>query len=558
MDVEPRIEGQIQLQNPVFGWHVVRSAAVLLVIPIVFLVTLAAFTEARGPQWMPYTFENPYIYLLASLQIVEGKSPSYIIHPGTTTQVFGAIVLRASSLKPADKLVERTLRNPELQLKKLRAALLIFTTLILWLGPWLTAIFLRNVFVGLLIQAPSLFLRDFWWWGIQFGPELMLVGFSIAASCCCALLAAPSFCPEKLEIMFGVGYRSDSPGTIRLIRLPLLAALTGLICAFGLVTKLIFFPLILISLFCCRTRMNLLSFALAFSFGLAAALIPIYPELPRLATWILNLGIHSGQLGTGPVGLPESSVYLANLSQFLRGEPVLAIIWSVSAISLTLFSFLPQDQPDIRRISWRTTVPVLVIQLVSYLLIAKAPHPRYLIPLSVSLGVNLVLVWYASQNRRWAANRAVALAVLLGLLLLGFADFIERAPSTYSFMRAVTADQLRLYQHALELTKNDVRVDYLFSDSPEFPLCNGNNFADRAFGPLLAKLYPGRLFFNDYTGEFETFTESIKPEVELQSHDHLYFLGSVRLFPKVPGFDPATFKTIDRAGDYYLQEWTRP
>jgi len=37
----------------------------------------------------------------------------------------------------------------------------------------------------------------------------------------------------------------------------------------------------------------------------------------------------------------------------------------------------------------------------------------------------------------------------------------------------------------------------------------------------------------------------------------VYFLGNIKLFPKVPGLDPSEFETIDHAGDYYLQKWTR-
>jgi hypothetical protein len=70
-------------------------------------------------------------------------------------------------------------------------------------------------------------------------------------------------------------------------------------------------------------------------------------------------------------------------------------------------------------------------------------------------------------------------------------------------------------------------------------------------------MYPNALFFDVFNSKFETFTTFIDPEEELQKYDHLYFLGSRKLFPKVKGLDPDTFETIDQAGDYYLQKWTR-
>jgi hypothetical protein len=146
---------------------------------------------------------------------------------------------------------------------------------------------------------------------------------------------------------------------------------------------------------------------------------------------------------------------------------------------------------------------------------------------------------------------------LIGLLSLGFKDFVTETPATASDLRDQQKELLRLYQHAKEITKNDVRVDYFFSDSPEYPLCYGDVAASGAFGQLLARMYPKALFFDVFNGKFQTFTGMIDPEVELQKHDHLYFLGSRKDLLKVDGLDPDTFETIDHAGDYYLQKWTR-
>jgi hypothetical protein len=83
------------------------------------------------------------------------------------------------------------------------------------------------------------------------------------------------------------------------------------------------------------------------------------------------------------------------------------------------------------------------------------------------------------------------------------------------------------------------------------------HFAGDAFGADLAQLYPDILFFNIFSGQFETFNESIEPAAVLKKYDHLYFLGHRDLLPKIDGFDPAGFETIDHAAPYYLQKWTR-
>ena len=69
-------------------------------------------------------------------------------------------------------------------------------------------------------------------------------------------------------------------------------------------------------------------------------------------------------------------------------------------------------------------------------------------------------------------------------------------------------------------------------------------------------MYPEAFLFNIFNSRFETFTEYLVPEVELKKYEHLY-LETSYLFPRVDGLDPRTLQTSDRAGEYYLQKWTR-
>ena len=77
-----------------------RAARVILVptlfviIPVAFLVVALQLTEASGPQWLGSNFENNYMYLFNSLLIADGKPAHQFPHPGTTTELFGALCLK--------------------------------------------------------------------------------------------------------------------------------------------------------------------------------------------------------------------------------------------------------------------------------------------------------------------------------------------------------------------------------------------------------------------------------------------------------------------------------
>ena len=539
--------------------RVAGSALLFLIVPVVFFIAVAQLTRAKGPQWVAFSFENPYNYLMNSLLLVNGRAPSSIEHPGTTTQVFGATVLRLSSTKSADDLVASVLQHPEKHIRILYRALLTFTALILWLIPWITANALRNVVVGLLIQIPCLFYQVLLDYGTLFGSDLMVVPFSVMAICCCTLLVAPGSHPQSLQILLGLTDRSTDSGSTRLTAIPLVATIAGLVCAFGMVTKLDFFPLVLVSLVCCQGRRNLVAFAVAFLLGLLFALLPIYSQLPRVVTWIFGLVIHRDAYGSGPVGLPSPVVYFSSVRELLDSAPLLLIIPVVTVLLLTMASFIPAQPRPVRPVSSRLFWAVFVVQLISLLTVAKHPAEHYLIPLCITTGLNLVLVLFAFQSgEQSAVRRAIGWLALASLLVVGLTNFIQETPDLYADLRQQAADHLRLHKHAQEIAVNNQRVDYFFSDSPEYALCYGNNYAGNAFGQQLSNLYPGRLFFNIFNSRFETFTDYILPQVELQKYDHLYFLGTKGHLPTVDGLDPATFETIDHAGEIYLEKWTRP
>jgi hypothetical protein len=539
--------------------RIFASAVLFSIIPALFLIATVKLTRANGPQWLPPGFENSYTYLLNSLLVVNGQSPEHVDHPGTTTQVFGAIVLRTCSLESADKLIDSVLRDPERYIGHIHRALLIFAFLSAWICPWITAVLLRNYMLGLLIQAPILFFQSVLSFGVWLCSDLMVVPFCIASVCVCCLDTARYSAPEKELSRFGT-----APGRTPInlmMKVPALSIFSGLVCAFGIATKLTFFPLVLISLLFSRTWKSLITFIAAFALGLAASLLPIYSQLPRLGAWIMDLATHSGEYGSGSLGLPQSSDYVNGILSLIADEPLAAIIPIASTITiLVLLLRTATDNNPSRAIKLPTALRLFAGQLISFLALAKHPYGNnYLIPLCLSTGLNLVFLLYALRlNGSDVTGKLLGSCVLIGLLVLGFGNFAISTPKTYAEARRQMIDDLRLYRHAQQLTTNDVRVDYYFSDSPDYPLSLGNDFAGQFFSPILARLYPKALFFDVFTGRFQTFAEfGISPIQIQKSYDHLYFLGDPTYFPIGTGFDPKTFETIDHAGEYYLQRWTR-
>jgi hypothetical protein len=190
------------------------------------------------------------------------------------------------------------------EISQIHTTLLIAGVLALWIFPSLVAVRVESYATGILLQLPILFFNTILHYSIWFSSELTLVPFSIGAVSLCFLLL-----------------HQAEQGTQKLLTL----ASAGAACGLGIVTKLTFFPIILITLACCRSFRSFVVFGVSLFVAAALALIPIYPELPRIYQWVLGLSVHSGRYGSGAVGFATNH-YLADAATLLSGEPFVFLI----------------------------------------------------------------------------------------------------------------------------------------------------------------------------------------------------------------------------------------
>jgi hypothetical protein len=510
-----------------------------LVVPAVFLFVTLQLTKVSGPHWLGSNFENSYPYLFNSLLLVRNQTPQMVDHPGTTTQLFGAAVLRVSVWGRADNVVKTVLGNPEKFIKRIQRSMLIFTAVCLWIFPWLTAIYIGSYFSGLLVQVPSLFFITLLRYAIWFGSDLMLVPFCIAGICLCIILNHQRW-PDKQQQWTLV--------------------LAGIVCALGIVTKLTFFPLVFIILACCSGLRNRLRAMVAFAAAAGLALIPIYPKLRGLCTWVFGIATHTGFYGSGDVGFVRTETYFPVIGNILSAEPMVAWIPTVTTLAIVILSGLGRLF-ERKSADWTLVWPSLglfALQLLSFLLVAKHANYHYFIPIYLSVALNLVLLWQFSINSaRSKLSRIFSVIVLF--VLLGWAVRIatQQIRETYLNLHAWADEQVALYKRVSAKVPSDLRIDYYRSSSPRFAECFGDDFAGRYFAPLLERKYPRALFYNIFNGMFQNFSDFVPRAEILARHDHLYFFGNHADNTGIPHFNGTELEMIDQGGRFFLDEWKR-
>jgi hypothetical protein len=440
-------------------------------------------------------------------------------------------------------LINDVLDHPETYIKRVHRALLLVTAFILWTIAIAVSVLSGDILKGLALQIPVFLFPTIFHFTISFTSDLTEIGLALAAAGVCALLLT-----EDLS-----GSRT------------LLHGLLGMICGLGMATKLTFFPVILVALICVRSWKDLAAFAITSVAALALVLIPVYPEFPRIARWIIDLATHSGDYETGEVGFVRADRYLIDLETLVREKPLFLVV-SLGSLALAalvrLFANKTAQGTKVRS-SLPSMLALTMMQAIGFLLVAKHARVHYLIPLYLTLSLNLILFIKTIGTIRDGVVRPGILVLLCALVITGGVWAGSRTIFDLNeTLRRLRKGQLEIYRIARLSLFGIRRADYYRSPTPEFALCFGNDYARRAFSEQLKVRFPTALSFNIFNGKFENFDTFIDASEIFSTNPRLFFFGDGGiLLPDVKmvltqsgGGD---LVEVQRRGAYAIDKWTR-
>jgi hypothetical protein len=480
---------------------------ILMVIPAAFFVFALQWTKAAGPQWSNNNFENSYPYLFNSLLILEGRPPALIEHPGTTTQVFGALCLRVSERGSNEKIVDRALRQPEKAIRTVHRSMLFLVALSLYGSGLWAYVATGSLMSGFLVQLPVLLFQIIGRYCVWYGSDLMVIVFAaIALAALCILIK------ERL---------TGRPSVAVVLVL-------AVACGLGIVTKLTFFPVVILGFLLCRGFRSRMIYIMCACISIAVGLIPVYSEVHRIIAWIVGLATHTGHYGSGSVGFIEQRQFLSDLTVLLISEPILPAL-SVGAVVLGAvlycFSGTPRTNLKYPDFLW-ITVALPFGQIVGFMVIAKHSNVHYLIPLLLTMGLNLYFLWLGILSAETPARRMIYTSGFYVLLTAACVFSARRQLPLLEYLKDARIADTAAYNEAVKLGKSILRVDYYRSSSPEFAEYFADCFAGHTFGAKLERKYPEAMFFNIFGERFETFTKFTQPKEFLASHAEFLAFGN--------------------------------
>ncbi len=475
------------------GRPAVRLAArvlALLLVPCAALVAGEVVERAGAPRWVGANYDPDYPYLFNAVNIAEGRAPHHIHHPGTSLQVFGAVVLMVRHLTdgPGVPLRRDALADPEGALDALSLALrVVHAAALLALGV-AGARLTGSVVCAVIAQGATLLSLTTITSLHRVTPEPLLLSVSLVLS------ASVLMCLSRAR-----------PVRTRF------AVISGVGVAVGLATKVTFAPAALAVwgvLVWPRPRerrlplVHLATVALA----LPILLIPIWGRLGSLIGWLKGLAVNDGHYGSSTGHLVvNTDTYARDLWVMIAAHPVTAGVAFCAAL-LAGALFVPRlarrlDDPGRR--ARAALAAVAAAQVLQFLLVAKHAAPRHVIPAVGLSGLAVCLAFVLTRGVLPARARWAAVAIAVAGLALGGVGVFRGVAWSLPRMRGGAAREVALARDAERLASKPgapgsgaVLVYTYWTSSPAYALLFADYWSGSHSAADLRRRYPDRLLYN--------------------------------------------------------------
>jgi len=510
-----------------------RNIAVYVGIAAAYAVSAWAIGRAVGS----FTPDPDYAYLLSGLDMLSLKAPVFVDHPGTPVQTIIAIVLGLTWIVSFpwhgfSSVQDQVLLHPEFYMECVNGVFATGNAAAMVFFAWSmrkSSGMLAPALVGLI----SIFQSDVIYMTYhRTMPESVLLAATLVLA---GFIAQSAYASD------------DAPQTRRL------TIIVGVLLGFCLTAKVTSTPLLL-TIFFLRSWED--RKAALRTCGIAAIifLLPIFPRWPAMIWNYLHILTHRGDYGSGEAGTPAISDLLANLRVLQETVPEIFT-------SLALCTAVPAGQrltslPPSSRNLMRALLVCTSMFCAALLMVAKQPHPYYLLPemafVCLSNAIVVSLLFGSTKIPMWLRMSSIA------LLLAFLAAQAIRYESRFTQADSTEASAQR-YAVTRAAQRGCQTVFYYGANQTEFNLFFGNVTSGRIFGDRLARLYPDFIAYNTGSKLFETFNTTLPQKAAFERFSHLRcvdFLGGK--WDSDFGIPASSFKYIANDAGAHLYAFTPP
>ena len=473
-------------------------------IPILFLFSCLQLKSAAGPYYLGNNLDPSYLYLVNSLYILNGLPPDFIQHPGTTLQLWGALVIRCvAGPIPFGQLVENVYRNPEVFLNAIYYSILAVNIGSLIALGWYLLLKLRRVVWVIVVQGSVLLIAVWNASGVAQGdiPVVANVNaenFFIGITNIYSLLLLKLYFDRKDGKIKFSGHR--------------LAALFGFIGGIGIVTKTLFLGWAIAPFFLIKDWKGRVIFVLTLLLNIGLWTMPIWPNLKHMVSWYTTALTHSGNHGAGAFSIFDFGNFYNNFSRIIT-ENLFYFGICLMIVGKLLVSFLNRNKQSSKETKDSLAVEFVCVMLAvvffTMLVIARQHASHYMVPTVNFLGL---LCFFAGQI--WPVKE-----FFLGAILVVFTVFnMTFVSTTATKLSRMSTENYNFFKKVYSDYKDAIVCGFYRSSSPAFAMQFGDENQGRlAYVDVLQKVYPNTVFFHYWNRYFYDGRDVIN-YVDLKEH----------------------------------------
>jgi len=468
----------------------------VLVIPLIVLVLALMMKKAVGPYWLGPNSDPAYQYLINSLHVLEGKTPSHFEHPGTTLQILGAIVIKSFHIFDDNSTIIRAvLTDPESYLNAIFLSMIIPFILILFgIGLYCYSKS-KSIMFACLIQSTGLVFCKFYNIHIvmppivNISPEMLII---IASYLCAFLVLKLYFKGSKNCLWESIAF--------------------GVVCALGFISKTTFMPLLLLPIVLLPGLRQKLIFFIAFIFSSIAFTLPARAVYFKMLYGFKGLAIHKNKFdysAAAEKSLIDIDQMITNFISILKFKPFWVIAVFASVIGMIIYSVLRQKDtfgdPEKNKRIFKYILTITLVSLGQIFIVSKHYGAHYLIPAISLLGMLLGFYYLAVRES------GIKKSIIAFLLIAGIGVQTAQAFVHYKNLSALDNDLFEFSTKVHEKYDKCQIIEYYRSSSKKFALFYGDSWGGKKeYSQLLKQMYPGSYFYLSWDKDFRAFDKIMR------------------------------------------------
>jgi hypothetical protein len=474
----------------------------LLIVPVLFWISGTLLKEAQGPYYLNF-YDPSYAYLINSLNLAQmnGYGVGHFDHPGTTVQTAGAVIVKIfySLRNSGDDIVADVLKNPEEYLLLINRVFgMISTLFLLLLGISILKVS-GNLAYALLIQcSPFTSMENFYGY-IIVTPDNLLILTSV-----CLLGILIYYLHSKDENI------SSSPVII---------VSFALVMAFGMATKISFFPMAVFPLLLIKGVKGKMTFIGVALIAFILFVLPAIGNYEEFAKWVKNLIIRSGHYGEGEATVINPNEFFEHLGLIFKKDTFFLVTYAATIVAVILGlskrKLISTDESKQKQ--FKMLILVFIAVTIQILIVAKQYRQHYMIPafmlsmFSLSLCASLLTSFFKGLSIRYSYLFIIAMIVSWGTyqVIINY--------NLGSFQRN---EAIRIDKKLREDYKDRFIVSTFSTVGQQTALAFGVSYAGsqaKRYRSMLCELQPNHLFYDPWQKKFTSISDENTKDVLLRN-----------------------------------------